>query len=47
MNILGGFATALTVIVSIIAVGSLIIVATIPVGSWLQKRRDARAARGG
>lgn len=42
MSFVGLLAIGLMVIVLIIAAASLVIVATIPLGSWLQKRRDAR-----
>ena len=43
MNIVGIFAIGLMAVVIVIAAGSLIVAATIPIGNWLQKRRDARA----
>ena len=39
MSIVGDFAIVLMVIVLIIAAASLVIVATIPIGNWLLRRR--------
>lgn len=44
--ILGVLAIGLMVMVLIIAAGSLVIAATIPLGKWLERRREGSDASG-